>query len=185
MTKTQLSTDLDLVKEIEQLKIKQKLLLRALKDQEKKEEQEKILESMSAQIQFLVEIFKEVNANDSKDIEEENKNQTHEISDKIESIKIAIFERLNQIEEKVDLISESQEVSKNSQNTSSKEKLDILESDPSEQDSGKITKQEIEEVLGESTAENQLIGEEKINSEIPKPDFVMTEEPKKKGWFSK
>ncbi len=174
MTKAQLSSDLDLVKEIEQLKIKQKLLLKALKEKEQEETQEKILESMSAQIQFLVEIFKEVNSNDGKDIEEENKNQTEQISKKLDSMKTALFVRMDLLEKKIDSISiQSQETI-----------IDEVPRDPET-----ITEQEVQEVLGEKEIVEEKASEisntQNLPNEIPKPDFEVKEEPKKKGWFSK
>lgn len=188
MTKTPLSSDLDLVKEIEQLRIKQKLLLQAFKEKDGKEEQEKLLSSISSQVQFLVEIFKEENSTD-KEAEEETKNNHDKIIEKIDSIKIAIFERMDLLEKKFETL----------ENKTISDKEGIVSEDDADEE--KISLKEVEEVFakkdiseveknknGIDLKEVDQISEITMGDGLPKPDFEVKadlEEPKKKGWFSK
>jgi hypothetical protein len=185
MTKTPLSSDLDLVKEIEQLRIKQKLLLQAFKHKDKKEDQQELLQSISAQVQFLVEIFKEETSTD-KDAEEETKNNQSRILDKIDSVKTAIFERMDLLEKKIDSIELKTE------EPSLESMLQVTSEGKLEEDKNKISETEAEEVFGEEGKSEplSLLDGNKITEapveEIPRPDFkVSQEEPTKKGWFSK
>jgi hypothetical protein len=194
MTKTPLSSDLDLVKEIEQLRIKQKLLLQAFKDKDVKEDQEQLLQSIFAQVQFLVEIFKEETTTD-KGVEEEVKNNQTILIDKIESIKIAVFERMDLLEKKIDAIESKPD------DSSLERMLGVTSEGNLEEDSNIISEAEVEDVFGEKDSApitHVPLSETNENSssissssspsleEIPTPDFKVTaEEPQKKGWFSK
>ncbi len=67
-TKSSLSSDLDLVKEFEQLKLKQKLLIESLHKKKLSEESEQMIQ-LSNKVDFLVKIFKEAQNLDNTNTE--------------------------------------------------------------------------------------------------------------------
>lgn len=62
-----LGSDLDLVKEFEELKIKQRLLLENLKHQNREEKKDLFLKEIGANVDFLVTVFKETEKNDAEE----------------------------------------------------------------------------------------------------------------------
>lgn len=66
-----LSSDLDLIKEVEELRLKQKLLVESLKQKQSGELQQALIE-IHSKLDFLVKIFKEANSN-SEDEDQESK----------------------------------------------------------------------------------------------------------------
>lgn len=70
-SKDTLSADLDLVKEIEQLRIKQRLLIDSL-NRKYKHDKDKQLADLSSKLDFIVEIFKDASEQDEKKEHEEN-----------------------------------------------------------------------------------------------------------------
>lgn len=93
-----LSSDLDLIKEFEELKIKQKLLIESIK-KKGNSPQEQLLIDINSKLDFLVKIFKEVNDNsESNDNFENLSNLVTGISEKFESLEKKYdeeFERLH------------------------------------------------------------------------------------------
>lgn len=96
VSKDTLSADLDLVKEIEQLRIKQKLLIDAL-GRKKKEEHSKQLADLSSKIDFLVEIFK----NASKDDDEKEEDKQASLIEKLDEMTSTLEKRFDVIDKKL------------------------------------------------------------------------------------
>lgn len=160
MAKASLSSDLDLVKEVEQLRIKQKLLLTAIKEKDKKIEVEKMLNSISSQISFLVEIFKEANNTDENGSEKSDEDKSAEkvtledINTSITLFKEEVLTKISDLDKKIlKVINKKEDLSLSPKNI---------------------------ETNGEINS--------KAQPELPKPDFSAVDELKdesKKGWFSK
>ena len=98
-SKETLSADLDLVKEVEQLRIKQKLLIDAL-GRKKKEEQDQQLADLSSKIDFLVEIFK----NASKEEEQQGEDNQASLVEKIDEVISKVDERFEKLDERISSI---------------------------------------------------------------------------------
>lgn len=65
MVRDEMSSDLDLVKELEQLKLKQRLLIETLRRKNDLQET-KIQQQISAKLDFLVKIFKDTSGQDQE-----------------------------------------------------------------------------------------------------------------------
>jgi hypothetical protein len=65
MGKDELSSDLDLVKELEQIKLKQRLLIETLRRKADLQET-KVQQQMNAKLDFLVKIFKDTSGQDQE-----------------------------------------------------------------------------------------------------------------------
>lgn len=97
MTKKEsLSSDLDLVKELEQLRLKQKLLIDSLKKKENSRVDSSLTE-ISNKLDFLVSIFKEANSQEGKD-EVKIEESINSLSEKVEFIESTFNEKLEHFE---------------------------------------------------------------------------------------
>ncbi|NQZ84678.1 MAG: hypothetical protein HRU03_03075 [Nanoarchaeales archaeon] len=133
---TSLSSDIDLIKELESLRIKQKLLVETLTKNESKQNEE-ILVHIDAKLDFLVKIFQESsNPSESENSEKETESEESEKSENTESedteketvedsLEIKLFEKLESIEnsmntrfdELLEKISKLNSVSSSNENT--------------------------------------------------------------------
>lgn len=97
MTKKEsLISDIDFVKEVEELKLKQKILIESLK-KKNSNEQNKLFLEINSKLDFLVNIFKETNKIDNEEVQEETK-QFEEIISKIDEVKKDFELKFNSIE---------------------------------------------------------------------------------------
>jgi len=95
--KDSLSNDIDLIKEFEELKLKQKLLISSLNRKNKDVLEVQIID-LSKKVDFLVKIFKEAN---SEDEDGENKLLTLEdIDSKISNFEANLNERFDSMEKR-------------------------------------------------------------------------------------
>ncbi len=94
-----LNSDMEFIKEFEELRLKQKLLIDSLK-KNKKHENNNVLIEINSKLDFIVNIFKDVNENDNENnslIEE----KINELNDKIlnlETYFTQIIEKLENLE---------------------------------------------------------------------------------------
>lgn len=95
---TSLSSDIDFIKEFEELRIKQRLLIDNLK-RKSSAEHEKILIELNSKLDFLVKIFKE--ANESEQDTDHLDQKFKELSDKIEEIEKKAESRQKEILDKI------------------------------------------------------------------------------------
>ncbi len=103
MDKSSLSRDVDFIKEFEQLKIKQKLLIESL-SKKNKDELTNFLFEINSKLDFLVKIFKEANdENSHKDETEGNsiEDKVSSLEEKLTSIDTALNEKMDLLLEKV------------------------------------------------------------------------------------
>lgn len=124
-SKETLSADIDLVKEVEQLRIKQKLLISAL-EKEKSEEKNQQLADISSKIDFIVEIFKNASNEDSQ--KEEDVQTT--ILEKLDDVLSTVEKRFDDIDAKIAKLNQQpqkqpQQDSNTTQNTSSNDKSSL------------------------------------------------------------
>ena len=102
MKSEELSKDLNLVKEFEELKLKQKLLIEAL-NSKNKTEMNKFLLDINAKLDFLVKIFKESQRVEEEDkSEEEMKNNFSSILEKLESLDKKFDENFGDVDKKIE-----------------------------------------------------------------------------------
>ena len=100
--KEALSSDLRFIKEVEELKIKQKLLIESLK-RKNSDEQNKLFLEINSKLDFLVNIFNEANK-PSEEAEEEDadkQSQFAPILEKIDELSETINKRFTEIESKL------------------------------------------------------------------------------------
>jgi hypothetical protein len=129
-----LSSDIDLIKELESLRIKQKLLVESLS--KKSGEHENILLShIDAKLEFLVKIFQDTSTpapvqNESEKVDENGKEivgETFEsrLFERLESIENSMIARFDELDEKILKLKASQkkEQSKLPSQTSNSDKL--------------------------------------------------------------
>jgi methyl-accepting chemotaxis protein len=89
-----LSSDIELIKEIEELKLKQKLLIETLK-KKNSTELTRLFSEVNSKLDFLVKIFKE--ANENSESEDEIATKLNEIDDKIDKVKSMVEETMRTI----------------------------------------------------------------------------------------
>lgn len=90
---TTLSSDVDFIKEFEELKLKQKLLIDSLNKKNITQQNQLFLE-INAKLDFLVKIFKDANEADSKAEEEKLEAHFKEVLDKISLVEKGLIEKL-------------------------------------------------------------------------------------------
>lgn len=93
-----LGSDVDFIKEFEELKIKQRLLIESLKRKSQSEDGKLFLE-INAKLDFLVKIFKEANSNDDKKDDINFEEKFNEVFDKFDSLSAKVDESLKTVEE--------------------------------------------------------------------------------------
>lgn len=130
---TTISSDIDFIREVEELKLKQKLLVESLKKKNSNEQNQLFLE-INSKLDFLVKIFSEANKHDEEENEEEKidfETKFSEVDDKIDKVSKNLGERFDTIEkllkeikvntnqivpQKVDLNSEVANIAQNREN---------------------------------------------------------------------
>lgn len=168
MVKESLSSDIDFIKEFEQLRLRQKLLINSI-NKNHEDEHNNLLNEIDKKLDFLVKIFQEVKENDQDDHVEK---KIDTIQEKQEADQTALLEKLASIEEnfneKFEEISIKLSSSKISENISSQ----ITE------DNKKENKDSVEDKV------NQISSNPKGDMP-PTPDFKVedTKKEKKKKWF--
>jgi len=95
--KTSLSSDMEFIKNFEELKLKQKLLIETLKNKRKGEE-DNILIEINSKLDFLVKLFKEAQGAD-----DETNNLT-DLNTKIDSLENKFNENFTKLFEKIESI---------------------------------------------------------------------------------
>lgn len=207
------SSDLDLIKEFEELRLKQKILIESLKRKEGSKDQDLLVE-LNSKIDFLVKIFK-----DSTDTDFDEKSYLDEhfkaLNDRFERFNQLIENRLSQVEIQIKSLSDRQISYSKTLEDEDKKKSDIRSEKEKDIDSqiNKI-KDETEESLEveekepdtpkkieEKQKEVETKSQEKVDLNSSKdgppiPDFKIDEDKvenlasntqttkeKKKGWF--
>lgn len=98
-----LSSDLDLVKEIEELRIKQKLLIESLRQKNLSDENKLFLE-INSKLDFLVKIFTQANKNDDV-LEDENQQITDkklvDLDEKLNNMQEEFIKRFDNLEKNI------------------------------------------------------------------------------------
>lgn len=116
---TSLSSDLDLIKELEELRIKQKLLVESL-GKKKLSKDDELLINLDAKIDFLVKIFQESSSPEESE-DESGENSHSKIMEKLNSIEENLNQKFEELSEKLLNSSitseESKEPSKSSEST--------------------------------------------------------------------
>lgn len=156
-----LSQDINLIKELESLKLKQKLLIDSLKRNSKTQENQLFLD-LNSKLDFLVKIFKEANTQNEEEekesIEKENQAKLDSMLEKIENLSKSIDEKFDKMNEKTENL--SVKIKNNTENKPNSN----LNNNPSSQNTENK----------EETNNNTEKTENKTNSDStipPKPDF--------------
>lgn len=163
---TSLTSDVDFIKEFEELKLKQKLLIDSLNKKNISQQNELFLE-INSKLDFLVKIFKDANDNDSKAEEEKLESHFKLISDKMDLIQKDTNDRLDKLENNTSLVS--------SELKQIKEKLNEKKSEESlnsPNNSIPLPKFEVK-----TTNSNT------ISTPVSSQVLLTNVEEKKKGWF--
>jgi hypothetical protein len=159
-----LSSDIDLIKELESLRIKQKLLVESLS--KKSGEHENILLShIDAKLEFLVKIFQDTSAPVSTETEkvsgedsgtDETKSESFEskLFERLETIETSMIARFGELEEKISKLKTSQNSSQSSLPSEKVENNDNLPPVPTFNDSSN-------KEVSKSTDSNKLEDTEK------------------------
>ena len=112
MTKTtSLSADLNLIKELEELRLKQKLLIDSIKKKDSSK-QDSILKEINSKLDFVVNLFKDAN----EDSEDSTHQKVEEIEKKFTELQTNLESRFDKLEELIK--SNSSENKKNSSSNS-------------------------------------------------------------------
>ena len=95
----------DFIKEFEELKLKQKLLIDSLNKKNISQQNQLFLE-INSKLDFLVKIFKEANDADNKEEEEKLSSHFKEISDKMDLMQKSILEKIETQEKSISSLKE-------------------------------------------------------------------------------
>jgi len=109
MTKeNSLSSDINIVKELEELRLKQKLLISSLNKKNKNELEISIID-LTKKVDFLVKIFQDSNSpkDETEEIVEEKNLQIEELKEKLEKLELSINENFENLNKKISEISTS------------------------------------------------------------------------------
>ena len=90
-----LSSDINFIKEFEELKLKQKLLVESLK-KKGKSEYEMILTNIDSKLDFLVKIFKEAKEVEAKH-EEEGESTIASVMTSLDELKVSLDEKYSEL----------------------------------------------------------------------------------------
>lgn len=126
--KDSLSSDIALVKEFEELKLKQRLLIESLKKKMKSEERE-LLKEIASKLDFLVKIFTEAQKEEKETNEDPYLKNFQELTQKIEALDSKFEEVLNKKEEEIKKV---ETTSQKKENYLSKPVSATLQSKPEE-----------------------------------------------------
>ncbi len=109
-----LPTNLELIKEIEELKLKQKILINSLKNK-KIDKYEQLLIEITTKIDFLVKLFKDASEDTSETDEIKSLSlKIEDLEDKLESISKNIESKIGKINEKLNSLIESEKANSSS-----------------------------------------------------------------------
>lgn len=179
--KTSLNLDVDFIKNFEELKLKQRILIETLKNKEKNKE-EVLISEINSKLDFLVNLFKDAEGNDEDDFQFDKLNKRlDEMEKKIEKSIEKVFEKINLINPKsITEIDSSSKLNfeKKIESEILKDNLDSesVNSDKFEKLNSKIKDLEnLQENLNDNTKieiNNKSIDiEENHKNSIPLPDF--------------
>ncbi|MDA3856509.1 MAG: hypothetical protein PF569_09720 [Candidatus Woesearchaeota archaeon] len=98
-----LSSDVNFIKEFEELKLKQRLLIDSLK-KKSQSEQERLFLEINAKLDFLVQIFKEANSSDDEKEKVDFEAKFNDVLDKIDSLSIKVDDSFTKVEKLQDKI---------------------------------------------------------------------------------
>ena len=193
MTKsTSLASDVSFIKEFEELRLKQKLLIESLKKKESSKE-ENLLVDINTKLEFLVNLFKDAEEDSSHD--EHNDENFKKIFERLDEIETNINDRLLQLEksheelkvkhdelpQKVDEISTSKlpppptDIKVNETELPKKDVLSQIPPTP---------KKESMESSQTKPEQSSQTPQSSRNMMPPKPDFSADQtKEKKKKWF--
>lgn len=191
-----LSSDIALIKEFEELKLKQKLLIESLRKKGGGEDNQ-LLMDLNSKLDFIVKIFQEVNENsESTEVMDELKKEFKSVDEKLNSFKDHFEEKFSELDDK---ISELKEFIENRDVKSDATKLAGVSEgrDNSSTSDGNTSGQS---VSGSSnvnsspapTSQNSAPAQIPQQQEAPKPNFVVDdkiesvmggESQKKRRWF--
>lgn len=149
MTKSPgLSSDIDFIKEFEELRLKQKILIESLNKNHKSKEKDLLFE-ISSKLDFIVKIFQD---SDDTDFNEKEFLETHfkEVSSKLDKISSSFEERFSKLEESIknlnentvndsNAISEKREKIDSELETIEKDSLDSSELETTKQESPNVS----------------------------------------------
>ena len=204
----ELSSDVNIIKEFEELKLKQRLLIESLKNNTDSNQNKLFLE-INSKLDFLVKIFTEANQTESED-EHKTENKYNEIINMISNLEekfntsfLNIEDKISNIlekkEESIDKKEEGKETNKEGQ-LKEEEKVFLSESlskdVKSEEYDNLIKFNEDKEINEEQNKEKEVIeiktendGNSQDNSLPPMPDFAVKidnldkQKEKKRKWF--
>ena len=98
--KEALSSDLNFIKEVEELKIKQKLLIESLK-RKNSDDQNKLFLEINSKLDFLVNIFNEANKTDENEQKGDEQEQFAPVLERIDELSDTINKKLEEMEAKL------------------------------------------------------------------------------------
>lgn len=191
MVKESLSSDIDLIKEFEQVKLKQKLLINSI-SQNNLTFQNQALDEINKKLDFLVTIFQKANENENDDhiekkLEQIDKNQK-ENTNLLEEKIISYEEKFNLILEKLEVLQKENQENKalsNSLNKVESPLADLGNSSPNMNNSNLNSLSQIKPEIAPVQVDKSL-SQNNDKSQIlpPIPDFkVDDKKEKKKKWF--
>lgn len=97
---TEISSDLDFVKEFEELKLKQKLLIESLK-RSGNNQQNKLFLEINSKLDFLVKIFTEANISENGEEKVDYESKFTQINDKLEELSVKIEDKFVTLIDKI------------------------------------------------------------------------------------
>lgn len=98
--KDSLGIDVNFIKEVEELKIKQKLLVQSLK-QKSDSQQNKLFLEINSKLDFLVNIFAEAKHSDGVETVPEEGTSGNSVMDKLQEISDSLNKRFDDLEKKI------------------------------------------------------------------------------------
>ncbi len=164
-----MGSDIDFVKEFEELKLKQRLLIETL-SKKNKTDRNSLLMEISSKLDFLVKIFKE--ATESENDTEHLDSKFKELDDKVSALSTEISTRFDELEEKLSKL----EITEKKKEKELEAKLESSTSPIP----GEIPPPSSAPVEGKNKTEGDKDAVEKKEGEVAPPE---KEEKKKKKWF--
>lgn len=169
MVKESLSSDIDFIKEFEQLRLRQKLLINSI-NKNHEDEHNNLLNEIDKKLDFLVKIFQEVKENDQDDHVEKKING---IQEKQEADQTALLEKLASMEEAF-----NEKLEDISMKLSSSKVSNSISSTPVEENKDQQSKNSVENKVDQISSNPK-------GEMPPSPDFKVEKDSKKekKKWF--
>lgn len=181
---TEISSDLDFVKEFEELKLKQKLLIESLK-RSGNNQQNKLFLEINSKLDFLVKIFTEANISENGEEKIDYESKFTQINEKLEELSVKIEDKFVTLIDKI------------SPNSNLKPEIDNYIGVQKTESSEPITIPDVEKPVIETPLPPLPTIDEKISEIDPKKDILpplpnfelkkseINSEPvgKKKRWF--